>query len=48
MIDRQDAVMFVGLCLLVFGVGWIYRPLAPVLLGLVLMIFAYVTTKRTP
>jgi len=40
--DPLDWIMLAGVVLLTGGVGWIYAPAAPILLGLVLVIFSWV------
>lgn len=42
----KDFAAMLGLALVVGGAGWIYRPLAPILAGLVIFVYCFVTVKR--
>lgn len=42
---KQDIVAIIGLALFVGGIGWFSRGIAAAVLGLVLMGWAYVTSK---
>lgn len=44
-VELIDVVMIVGVALVTAGAGWIYRPAAPLLLGSILVFFAWVMSK---
>lgn len=45
-VTRKDFAAMLGLALVVGGAGWIYWPLAPILAGLVVFAYCYITAKR--
>lgn len=50
-LDREDAIGFVGVALVVAGIFWIYRPAALIVLGALFVAYALILgqkPKRTP
>lgn len=48
-VNMKDFVALAGLALCIYGVERIYRPAAFILVGLILFLWAYVTTStKTP
>ncbi len=43
--ERNDVIMLAGILLFISGIFLYSRPAAAIVLGLVLMLFAYVTTQ---
>jgi hypothetical protein len=41
----KEIIATLGLLLIVLGVGWIYRPAALILAGILLFLYAYMTAK---
>jgi hypothetical protein len=43
---KEDAVALLGLSLLIAGIAWIYRPAALIVLGALLLVYAFVLAAK--
>jgi len=45
LLDKSDLIALIGLTLFIAGIGWRSRPIAAIVLGTLLMFYAYATAK---